>query len=95
MTRYAIDKVLWDIYRDRATAETFVADPAAVLTPRDLTAEERDALLRGDLRALLTTGAHPFLLYNFALRLEGHFSIPFTVRYVTQLRGLEVGDITT
>lgn len=95
MSRYETDKVLWDVYRDAAIARDFTADPHAFLDGRDLTAGERAALAARDVRALMAGGAHPFLVYNFALRLEGAFSIPFVVAYVRRLDGLTLGDITT
>jgi protocatechuate 4,5-dioxygenase alpha chain len=95
LSRYQVDKVLWDVYRDKAIADAFARDPAVVLGHRDLTGEERTALAERDLRGLAVAGAHPFLIYNFALRLAGRFSIPFVLGYVQQLHGLDIGDITT
>jgi protocatechuate 4,5-dioxygenase alpha chain len=95
MSRYQVNKVLWDVYRDKGLADAFVNDPAGFLAPRDLTGEEGTALLERDVRRLAAVGAHPFLIYNFALRLAGGFSIPFVLDYVRRLQGIELGDITT
>ncbi|MYQ30437.1 hypothetical protein [Streptomyces sp. SID4956] len=95
MSRYETDKVLWEICRDQAVADAFTLAPHAFLASRALEPPERDALAERDVRALVGGGAHPFLVYNFALRLEGRFSIPFAVRYVSALQGVETGDITT
>jgi protocatechuate 4,5-dioxygenase alpha chain len=95
VSRYEVNKVLWQVYRDPATARAFTTGPHTVLDGRDLTADERTALAEHDVRALVAGGAHPFLVYNFALRLEGAFSIPFAVAYVKRLEGLSLGDITT
>ncbi len=95
MSRYEVDKVLWDVYRDASQAAAFTAGPDSFFKDRDLTADERTALAGRDLRRLQSSGAHPFLLYNFALRLEGRFSIPFVIGYVEQLRGLTPTDIRT
>ncbi|WP_306316610.1 MULTISPECIES: hypothetical protein [unclassified Streptomyces] len=95
MSRFATSHVMWEITRDRGLAERFTADPDAVLAGRDLTEAERTALAAADLRALFQAGVHPFVLYHFALRLAGGFSMPFMERYLGQLRGLTVGSLDT
>ena len=95
MSRYAASRLMWDITRDRDMAERFRADPAAVLAGRDLTDEEHMALAAGDIRTLFELGTHPFVLYHFALRLAGGWSMPFMQDYVGQLNGLTVGDLET
>ncbi|MFJ4840642.1 hypothetical protein [Streptomyces sp. NPDC088746] len=95
MSRYETDKVLWNVYCDPGAAAAFTADPAGFLAGRDLLEGERDALVTRDVRALIVAGAHPFLVYNFALRLAGGFSMPFVMDYVAKLRGLTTGDYTT
>ena len=44
-------------------------DPAAAITPYDLTDQEREALLAGDVARLFEIGVHPFLL-SFLTRYE-------------------------
>ena len=95
MSRYATSRVMWEVTRDRELADTFRADPAAVLDGRDLTDEERKALTAGDIRTLFELGVHPFVLYHFALRLAGGVSMQFLQDYVGQLTGLTVGDLET
>ncbi len=95
MSRYGIDKALWDVYRDAGLAKAFTDDPGGFLADRELTEDERTAFAGRDVRSLFSAGAHPFLLYNFSLRLEGRFSIPFAVGYVQRLQGLRPGDIRT
>ncbi|GGM94808.1 hypothetical protein GCM10011609_35330 [Lentzea pudingi] len=95
MSRYEVDKALWDVYRDASAAKQYRRDPVGFLAPRDLSDEEREALAARDVRRLVALGSHPFLTYNFALRLAGGFSMPFVQDYVGQLQGLVVGDITT
>ena len=95
MSRYATSRVMWDITRERDLAEQFRADPGAVLDGRDLNGEEREALAKADLRTLLEVGVHPFVLYHFALRLAGGFSMPFMQDYLGQLQGLTVGNLET
>lgn len=95
MNRYEVNKALWDVYRDKSVAEQFTSAPEAFFASRDLTSEEQALLAQRKLGELLSAGAHPFLLYNFALRLEGGWSFQFLLDYVDQLRGHELGDIKT
>ena len=62
LTQKSIGRVIGDF-------ERFLADPAAYLEGRDLTGEERAALLRHDYTTLYGLGAHPFLLWPFTARL--------------------------
>lgn len=95
MSRYATNRVMWDVTRDRDLAERFSADPTSVLEGRELTDGEHAALATADLRALFELGTHPFVLYHFALRLAGGFSMPFMQEYLSQLQGLTLGDLET
>src|SRR5205823_5427042 len=45
MSRYQVDKVIREVAHDEAAQAAFLADPAAYLEGRDLTNEERAALL--------------------------------------------------
>jgi hypothetical protein len=62
MSVYAIDKLCRDALHDLAFREALKRDPAAAIAPRDLTADERNALLSGDVVRLYEWGCHPFLL---------------------------------
>ncbi len=95
MSRYTTSRVMWEITRERQLADRFRAHPTAVLDGCDLTDEERKALAANDIRALFELGIHPFILYHFALRLAGGFSMPFIQQYLGQLQGLTVGDLET
>jgi protocatechuate 4,5-dioxygenase alpha chain len=95
MSHYATSRAMWEITRDRDLAERFRTDPAAVLDGRDLDDEERAALAAHDLRGLFGRGIHPFVLYHFALRLAGGWSVPFMQDYLARLEGLTVGDLET
>jgi Aromatic-ring-opening dioxygenase LigAB, LigA subunit len=95
MTHYATSRVMWEITRDRELADRFRADPAAVLDGRDLDDAERKALTAHDLRGLFELGVHPFVLYHFALRLAGGWSLPFMQDYLAQLKGLTVENLET
>jgi hypothetical protein len=65
MSRYQVDKVMREVAHDEGAQAAFLADTAAYLDGRDLTAEERAAFLAGDYGALYRLGAHPFLLWAF------------------------------
>lgn len=95
MSRYATHRTLWEVAADGELAQQLKDDPAQALAGRDLTDQESTALAKGDVRGLFQLGVHPFLLYNFALRLNGGFTIPFFEAYLEALRGLELGDLET
>lgn len=65
MSRYAIDKVLREVITNNASREAFAADPERYLEARDLTSDERQALLTRDFTTLYEMGAHPFLMVGF------------------------------
>jgi hypothetical protein len=62
MSVYAVNKLCRDALHDPAFREALKRDPAAAIAARDLTAEERNALLAGDVARLYERGCHPFLL---------------------------------
>ena len=65
MSLYALDKVLREVIHAAAAREAYAADAQAYLNGRDLTATERDALVRRDFTELYRLGGHPFLLVGF------------------------------
>lgn len=62
MSVYAINKLCRDALHDPAFREGLKRDAAATLSGLDLTGEERQALLAGDVAWLYEHGCHPFLL---------------------------------
>jgi hypothetical protein len=62
MSVYAIDKLCRDALHDLSFREALKRDPAAAIASRDLSGDERDALLGGDVARLYQWGCHPFLL---------------------------------
>lgn len=95
MTRYALDKALWNYARDGQFKAAFDADPAGSLAGRELSDAERAALVARDTRAIFQLGAHPFLLYSFAIATNGGWSMEMMKDYVARLEGLGLGDIET
>ena len=65
MSRYHVDKLMRDAILDLNVASAFKADTAKFLEGRDLTEEERKALIDVDYATLYRLGAHPFLLNGF------------------------------
>ena len=80
MSRYMLDKLLWQIDRDDEALEAYLADPAGYVAawersaaePRPphpdggtLTAEERAAVVAVDAPAMYELGAHPYLLWHY------------------------------
>jgi hypothetical protein len=95
MTRYALDKVLWTYARQPDFKADFDADPVAAIAARELDAVEAAALAARDYRAIFLCGAHPFLLYSFAIAANGGWSFDMMKDYVGRLEGLTPGDIET
>jgi len=62
MSVYAIDKLCRDALHDLAFRDALKRDPAAAIASRDLSDDERNALLDGDVVRLYEWGCHPFLL---------------------------------
>lgn len=63
---YRVNKLFYRIGIDRALLERLSADFDAVAAEAGLTDREREAVRRGDLRALYIAGVHPFLLSAYA-----------------------------
>ena len=95
MTKYAVDKVLWQVSRDPAAEERFKHDRAGFLAGRELNGAEHAALLGWDVRTLFVNGAHPFLIYMASIKVSGGWSFQFMSDYVKALEGLSLVDITT
>lgn len=95
MSRYALDKVLWNYAREPEFKARLDADPRFAIADRDLSDAERAALCERDFRAIFQLGAHPFLLYSFAIAANGGWSFDMMKDYVGRLEGLTLGDIET
>ncbi len=71
MSRYELNRVLFDLKMHDALVAEMRDDPERVLARYDLTAEERAALATRDPRQLRPLGAHGMLaLYALRLRPE-------------------------
>ena len=96
MSRYAVDKVLWQVARDGVAAEAYMASPSAFLAGRDLTADEHRQLIERDYAALFAAGAHPFLLYTFRIKVAGGWSFQLMLDHVAAICDIPPpGDIAT
>ena len=62
MSVLAVNRLCRELLRDHAFRAAMQADPAAALAACDLTHQERDALLAGDVAALYRMGVNSFLL---------------------------------
>jgi hypothetical protein len=65
MSKYQVDKVMREAILDAKVASAFRADTEKFLAGRDLTEEEKKALIDVDYATLYRLGAHPFLLNGF------------------------------
>ena len=62
MSILAINRLCRDVLHNRAFRDRIKADPAAAIADRDLTPDERQALLAGDVAKLYRMGVNAFLL---------------------------------
>lgn len=96
MSRYAVNKVLWQVARDEDAAAAYLASPETFLAGRALTDEEFRQLCDRDFAALFAAGTHPFLMYTFNLKIAGGWSHAMMVDYVRALGTIDPPlDIST
>lgn len=96
MSRYAVNKALWQVGRDDDLAAAYTANPEQFLAGRSLTAEEHRQLVDRDYAAMFAAGAHPFLLYTFRLKVSGGWSFPMMIDHVKALSAIDPPlDIST
>jgi len=69
MAMYALQKLLWDVRRQPATASRYGEDPDEVLDEYGIVGPQRAAMKAFDFKALYDQGANPYLLYFCALQL--------------------------
>jgi hypothetical protein len=69
-----MQKFLFDINRDPAAQKRFLAERTGALSVYDLTAEERDAIVAGDIGLLYVLGANGQLLMHYAALLGMEWS---------------------
>jgi len=62
MSVYAVNYLCRELLRDHAFRAAMKADPAKAIANHDLTAEERAALLAGDVAKLYRLGVNAFLM---------------------------------
>ena len=74
MSLYQMQKFLFDINRDPAVQQRFLVERAQVLSVYDLTPEERNALIAGDIGLLYVLGANGQLLMHYAALLGMEWS---------------------
>ncbi|MGE5302531.1 MAG: hypothetical protein ACM3TN_04335 [Alphaproteobacteria bacterium] len=67
MSLYHVQKLMYDVNRNPERREEYRKDKAAFAARYDLTAEEKDAVARLDVRRLYQLGVHPLLLRPFTL----------------------------
>ena len=96
MSRYAVNKVLWEVARDDAKAAAYQEAPEDFLAGRPLTQEEHRQLAERDFAAMFAAGAHPFLLFTFRIKISGGFSFPMMMEHVRVLADIDPPlDIST
>jgi hypothetical protein len=66
MSIYEVNLVGRMVLHDPEFRERLRSDPAGALSELDLTEEERDAILAGEVGRLYQLGAHEYLLMNLA-----------------------------
>jgi hypothetical protein len=66
MSLYQMQKFLFDLNRDTTVQNDYRKDAAALVQRYELTPEEREAIIRGDVGLLYVLGANGQLLMHFA-----------------------------
>ena len=66
MSLYQLQKFLFDINRDPTVQSEYRVAPAILVQRYDLTAQERDAIVAGDIGLIYVLGANGQLLMHFA-----------------------------
>ena len=66
MSLYYVQKLLYQLNRDPQVRARFDADRRAVLDEYELSAEERDAILNGDIGLLYVMGVNGQLLMHYS-----------------------------
>ena len=64
MSRYAINEICYRCAHDKPFRAAMQADPESAVADLDLTDEERQAVLTGDVGALYLKGANTYLLFH-------------------------------
>jgi hypothetical protein len=62
MSIFAVNYLCREVLRDHAFRAAMKSDPASAIAKYDLTAEEREALLTGDVAKLYRLGVNAFLM---------------------------------
>lgn len=95
MSKYHVDKLMREVILDEGAFQRYRDDRGRYLDGRDLTREERDALMGFDYRALYASGAHPFLLNGFVMRAWPGERSSSQAEYLKAIRDLGYPDFST
>ena len=66
MSLYTLSKLLFELNRDEAFKRAFVADPGSAIADRQLTGEERHAVVAPDIGLLYVLGVNGQILMHYA-----------------------------
>ncbi|KAA0099716.1 hypothetical protein CIW49_09035 [Mycolicibacterium sp. P1-18] len=67
---YSLHKLLWDIRRNAAVKDAYMADGGQVLDSYGVSGDLRSMMQRLDFKGLYEAGVNPYLLYFCAIQLE-------------------------
>lgn len=67
---YSLHKLLWDVRRDAAVKDAYMANGDQVLDSYGVTGDLRSMMQRLDFKGLYEAGVNPYLLYFCAIQLE-------------------------
>jgi len=96
MSRYGVDKVLWEHIRSEPEERRrYLDDPHSTLAGRELTEEESAALTSLDVSTLYRLGAHPFLLWGWWWRMNEGADRSLRARYLELIAPWGSPDFTT
>ncbi|WP_213571176.1 hypothetical protein [Rhodococcus sp. USK13] len=67
---YSLHQLLWDIRRDAAVKDAYMANSSQVLDSYGVSGDLRWMMQRLDFKGLYEAGVNPYLLYFCAIQLE-------------------------
>jgi hypothetical protein len=82
VSRYQVDKLLFQLFNDLELQQKYKQDPSSVLKNYDLDERELKSLRELDAGELYRIGAHSFLLWQFARMMDIKPAV-----YFKQVRG--------
>ena len=95
MSRYEVAKVFREVVLGADERQRFLEDPDTFLAGRNLTDEERVAIVERDCGTLYRLGNHPFLLWCWIEQISSDGMMTLVHKYVDAIAPYGVVDYET